>query len=137
MPFPIATTQGGMSQAFTDVCLTPSPPAPPVPLPYPSVAQLVQGNPGTCSQKVKILNQLVITNKTVITMTNGNQPGSVGGAVSGMVMGQAKFKKVSAKVKVEGGGVGYHTCPVGHNGANANAVGVHCQPSQTKVFVNA
>jgi hypothetical protein len=28
----------GMSMAFPDVCLTPAPPAPPMPIPYPNIA---------------------------------------------------------------------------------------------------
>ena len=29
----------GMSIAFPDVCKTPAPPAPPIPIPYPNIAQ--------------------------------------------------------------------------------------------------
>lgn len=137
MPFPIATAKGGMSQSFADVCLTPAPPSPPVPVAYPSIASLPQINPGTCCPKVTIEKQFVITEKTIITMTSGQESGSNGGVQSGTIKGPAKFKSVSKKVKVDGAGVGYHTCPVGHNGASPNAQAVHCQPSQTKVFVNS
>ena len=30
---------GGMSIAFPDVCKTPAPPAPPIPIPYPNIGQ--------------------------------------------------------------------------------------------------
>jgi hypothetical protein len=96
---------------------------------------MMQANPGTCSPKVKILNQLVITQKTVIALTSGDQSGSLGGVVSATIMGPAQFKNASMKVKVEGSGAAYHTGLVGHNGTNAPS-GTHCQPSQKKVFVN-
>lgn len=134
--FPVATKQGGTCEAFPDTCNTPAPPAPPVPVPYPNTAQLVQANPGTCSKKVKVLNQPVITKQTVITMSAGDEAGSAGGVVSGMIKGPVQFKQGSAKVKVEGQPLVFQTCMTGHNGTNANApAGVHSSPSQTKVSV--
>ena len=121
--FGISTKAGGMSMAMPDVCKTPAPPAPPVPIPYPNIASFVQANPSTCSKKVKILNQPVITKATQITMTSGDEPGVVGGIISGKFKGPAKAKKFSMKVKVEGKNVVYHTCVIGQNGSNANAVG--------------
>ncbi len=32
-------TSGGMSMVFPDVCKTPAPPAPPVPIPYPNIGK--------------------------------------------------------------------------------------------------
>ena len=58
--FPAATKAGGNGFAFPDTCKTPAPPAPPVPIPYPNTAMLNQANGGTCSKKVKILNQPVV-----------------------------------------------------------------------------
>ena len=134
--FPVSTKAGGMSNAMPDVCKTPAPPAPPVPIPYPNIASFSQANPGTCSKKVKIANQPVITKDTVITMTSGDEAGSVGGVISGCIKGQAKAKTFSQKVKVEGKNIVYQTCTIGHNGSNANApAGVHSVPSQTKVTV--
>lgn len=134
MPFPIATAQAGMAQAFADVCLTQSGPAT-VPVPYPNIANLPQVQPGTVCPKVTIVKQFVLTEKSIIPMSSGNEAAQ-SGVMSGMIKGPAKFKKVSAKVKIDGAGVAYHSCPVGHNGSSPNAQGIHCQPSQTKVFVN-
>lgn len=134
--FPIATKQGGGCEAFPDTCKTPAPPGPPVPLPYPNLAQLVQANPGTCSKRVKILNQPVITKQTVIPMSSGDEAGSVGGVVSGTVKGPVQFKQGSMKVTVEGQPVVFQTCMTGHNGTSANMpAGVHSSPSQAKVTV--
>jgi hypothetical protein len=134
--FPVATKQGGTAIAFPDTCLTPAPPGPPVPVPYPNTAQLMQANPGTCPKKVKILNQPPLTTQSVIPMSAGDEAGSAGGVVSGMVKGPVQFKKGSVKVKVEGQPLTFQTCTTGHNGMNANApMGIHAAPSQTKVLV--
>lgn len=135
--FPIATAQGGTSNAFPDTCKTPAPPAPPVPTPYPNMASLAQTNRGTASQKVKVLNQPVLHVNTQISMTSGDEAGAAGGVVSGTIKGPAKPSKGSVKVKVEGLAVVFQTCPMGHNGVSANApLGIHDSPSQTKVFVS-
>ena len=134
--FGVATKQGGNSMAFPDVCKTPTPVGP-VPIPYPNIAMMAQANPGTCSKKVKIINQPVITKQTDIPMTSGDEAGSAGGVISGTIKGPAKFKKGSRKVKVEGVPIAFQTCPMGHNGSNANAPGgVLVAPSQTKVVVS-
>ena len=135
--FGISTKAGGVSNAMPDVCKTPAPPAPaPIPIPYPNVASFTQANPGTCTKKVKIMHQAVITKDTMITMTSGDEPGAAGGVISGVIKGPAKAKKFSMKVKMEGKNVVYHTCVISQSGTNANApAGVHSVPSQTKVTV--
>jgi hypothetical protein len=135
--FPISTKAGGVSNAMPDVCKTPAPPAPFVPVPYPNIASLSQANPGTCSKKTKIMKQPVITKDTVITMTSGDEAGAIGGMVSGIIKGPAKAKTFSKKLKVEGKNVIYQTCTIGQSGTNANApAGTHTAPSQTKVKVS-
>jgi Domain of unknown function (DUF4150) len=134
--FPVTTKQGGTCEAFPDTCKMPAPPGPPVPMPYPNTAMLMQANPGTCSKKVKILNQPAATQQTMIAMSSGDEAGAAGGVVSSMIKGPAQFKKGSAKVKVEGQPLVYQTCTVGQNGTNANAtMGVQSSPSQAKVLV--
>jgi hypothetical protein len=131
----ISTKQGGDCLAFPDTCNTPSPVGP-VPIPYPNTAQLMQANPATCSMKVRIMNQAVITKQTMIPMTSGDEAGAAGGAISGMIKGPAQPKTGSAKVKVEGNPVVFQTCLWGQNGTNANApAGLQASPSQTKVTV--
>ncbi|MGJ8680384.1 PAAR-like domain-containing protein [Paraglaciecola sp.] len=135
--FGISTKGGGMSNAMPDVCKTPAPPAPPIPIPYPNIASFTQANPGTCSKKVKVLNQAVVSKDTIITMTSGDEAGSIGGVVSGMIKGPAKAKTFSQKVKIEGKNVVYQTCTIGQNGSNPNApAGIHSVPSQTTVLVS-
>jgi hypothetical protein len=136
--FSMSTKAGGMSNAMPDVCKTPAPPAPsPIPIPYPNIADFMQANPGTCSKKVKVVSQPVITKDTLITMTSGDEAGVAGGLVSGMMKGPAKAKTFSQKVKVEGKEVIYQTCTVSQNGSNANSpAGTHTAPSQAKVKVS-
>ena len=42
--FPVASKGGGSCAAFPDVCKTPAPPAPFVPIPYPHMAQCTDGD---------------------------------------------------------------------------------------------
>lgn len=135
--FPVTTKMGGVSNAMPDVCKTPAPPAPPVPIPYPNIASFTQANPGTTSLKTKILNQPVVNKDTQVMMTSGDEAGVAGGVSSGMIKGPAKAVKFSMKVKVEGKPVVFQTCTIGQNGASANApAGIHSAPSQTKVLVS-
>lgn len=134
--FPAATKAGGDALAFPDTCKTPSPGGP-VPVPYPNTAMLNQANGGTCSSKVKILNQPVVTKATEVPRTSGDEAGTAGGVVSGQNMGPAGFKMGVATVKVEGNDIINQMKTVGQNGTSANApAGVLLSPSQTKVIVN-
>jgi len=134
--FPASTKGAGQCMIFPDVCKTPAPPAPPVPIPYPNIAQLAQCDGGTCSSKVKFDGKEAATKDTEITMSSGDEPGSIGGVISNTFKGPAKCKKGSSRVKIEGKEAAYHTCMWGQNGSNANCpAGVQVAPSQTKVTV--
>jgi hypothetical protein len=130
----VATAAGGNSISAADVCLTPAPPGPPVPVLYVSMADLVQTLPPSCSQKVKIENQGVLTVKSTIPVTSGDEAGANGGVMTGTIKGKAAFKKGCVKVMVEGANVVHQNCPTDHN--NGNGQGVHAMPSQQKVLVN-
>ena len=135
--FPASSKENGMcmTQGPTDVCKTPAPPAPPVPMPYPNIAMCNQANPGTCTKKVKVNAQPAITKDTQIPMSSGDEAGVAGGVVSSMIKGPCSFKKFSNKVKFEGANAVYVLCNTGHNGASPNAVGMQTAPSQNKVLV--
>jgi len=133
---PASCTAGGMCLGFPDVCLTPAPPAPPVPIPYPNMAQCSAAKSGTCSKKVKISNMAAIVVNTEIPMSHGDEAGVNGGVISGVNMGPAKYKKGSSKVKAEGKAVCHLTSMVGQNGSNPNVpAGMQIAPSQVKVLV--
>lgn len=135
--FPASSIAGGQCMGMPDVCLTPAPPAPPVPIPYPNIAMLNQANPGTASTKVLFNNSPAFHKGTMIMMTSGDEAGVAGGVMSGMIKGPAQPKLASNKVKAEGQGVVYLTCMFGQNGASANVpAGTQIAPSQTKVLVS-
>jgi len=134
---PASTNGDGQCFAFPDVCKTPTPPGAPVPIPYPNIAMLNQASGGTVSSKVKIMGKKAATQDTEITMSSGDEAGSVGGVVSNKIKGSAKFKQGSSKVKIEGKGAAYLGAMVGQNdGSNSNMPAGHqVAPSQTKVTV--
>lgn len=135
--FPACTKAGGQAFAFPDVCKVPAPPAPPIPTPFPNIAMLNQANGGTCSKKVKILNQPVITKASEVTRTMGDEAGTLKGVSSGTNMDKAVFKSGVSAVKVEGNDIINLLKPTAHNGASANAPGgAVIAPSQTVVLVN-
>jgi hypothetical protein len=137
MIFGASTNGDGQCMIFPDVCKTPAPPAPPIPIPYPNIAMLTQIDGGTASDKVKIMGKKTATKDTEITVSSGDEPGSIGGVISNKFKGPAKCKKGSSKVKVEGKEMAYHTTMWGQNGgSNANCpAGVQVAPSQQKVKV--
>ena len=134
--FPLSTKAGGQALAFPDVCKVPTP-AGPVPTPFPNIAMLSSADSGTCSSKVKVENQPVITVSTEIPRTQGDEAGTAGGVSSGTNMDKAVFKQGVSKVKIEGDDAVCLLKPTAHNGSSANAPGgAVLAPGQTKVLVN-
>ena len=92
MPVAIAK---GIAFAFPDVCLTPAPPAPPVPIPYPNIAQLDQATPvtdaGGKALKVGSSGDHVLLKDGEIASSSGDEAGSVGGVKSGTTKGKCKI----------------------------------------------
>ena len=124
--------------AMPDVCLVPAPPAPPIPTPFPNIAMCNQADGGTCSSKVKFDGKNVMTKDSEITMSSGDEAGSLGGVVCGKIKGAAKFKQGSGKVNIEGKGAAYLGAMVGQNDdSNSNMPAWHqVAPSQVKVMVS-
>lgn len=132
--FPASTKGGGQCLGVPDVCLTPAPPAPPVPIPYPNIGMVNQAK--KTSTKVKFAGKEVVTKKSEISRSSGDEAGVNKGVVSGMNMDKVTFKKGSAKVKIQGQPCIHLTSMTGHNGSNANMpAGAQIAPSQTKVII--
>lgn len=132
--FPASNKAGGQCFAFPDVCLTPAPPAPPVPIPYPNIGMVNQAK--KTSTKVKFAGKEAVTKKSEMSRSSGDEAGVNKGVMSGMNMDKVSYKKCSSKVKVEGQDVAHLTSMTGQNGSNANMpAGVQIAPSQTKVIV--
>lgn len=132
--FPGSTKLGGQAMGTPDVCKTPAPPAPPVPIPYPNIAQMPTAM--GFATKVKLSMGPALTLQSQVPMTQGDEAGVAGGVVSGMNMGPMTYKKGSAKVIIQGAPAVYLTSITGHNGSNANMpAGQQIAPSQTKVMI--
>ena len=129
---PVSTKGGGQCFAMPDVCKTPSP-AGPVPIPYPNIGMVAQAK--KTAKKVKVGNKLVVTKKSEMPRSSGDEAGTLKGVVSQKNMDKVTYKNGSGSVKAEGSPVQHVTAMTGHNGANANIPGAQVAPSQTKVLV--
>ncbi len=134
--FPASTKGGGNAFAMPDVCLTPAPPAPsPVPIPYPNTGMVNQSQ--KTSTKVKFSAKPVVTTKSEMSRSMGDEAGVNKGVMSGMNMDKVTFKKGSMKVKIQGQPCVHLTSITAHNGTSANMpAGAQVAPSQTKVIVS-
>lgn len=78
----------GMSLNFPDVCKTPAPPAPFVPIPYPDLGLNMQAAP--FSPFVSIAFVPATNMASLKVMTSGDEAGTLGGLVTGMIKGPGK-----------------------------------------------
>ncbi|CDG17596.1 DUF4150 domain-containing protein [Xenorhabdus doucetiae] len=129
-----ANTQGGgMDLAIPDICLTPSPPGAPIPVPYPNTAQ------GTSGISASTANILFVGSPahnitTIIAITNGDNPGVNLGVTSGTVMGPSRHTLGANSVLIKGSPATRLTSPTMQN--STNAIGSRISPSQTKVDIS-
>lgn len=94
-------SSNGITTAFPDVCKTPAPPAPPIPIPYPNIAQSTDTAQG--SKKVKCDGNPICHKSSNFQMSTGDEAGSAGGGVaSNKIKGKSEFVSFSFDVKVEG-----------------------------------
>jgi hypothetical protein len=132
--FPAATKAGGECMGVPDVCKTPAGPAGMIPIPYPNMGMCNMAS--NTSAKVMIVNKEVITQKSEIPSSNGDEAGVGGGVVSGQNMNKVLFKMGSKVVKIEGQPCIHFLSVTGHNGSNANMpAGAMIAPSQNKVIL--
>jgi hypothetical protein len=90
----------GITIAFPDVCKTPAPPAPPLPIPYPNIAK--SGDTAKGTKKVKCDGESVCVKDSNFSTSTGDEAGSLGGIVSSKTKGKAEFVNFSFDVKFEG-----------------------------------
>ena len=107
---------GGVSPSFPDVCNTPAPPAPPVPIPYPNVAQSSDADKG--AKKVNADGNPICTKDSNFSKSTGDEAGNIGGVASAKTKGKAEFVNSSFDVKAEGVGVVRATDMLLHNDKN-------------------
>lgn len=106
---------GGMSMVFPDVCKTPTPGGP-VPIPYPNIGQATNTSKGT--KKVKVDGKMAMVKGAKYSMTTGDEPGSVGGVISGKIKGEAEYMLYSFDVKFESKNACRLGDPLWHNKKN-------------------
>jgi Toxin PAAR-like domain len=90
----------GITSAFPDVCKTPAPPAPPIPIPYPNIAKSSDTAQGAST--VKCDGNPVCVKDSNFMMSTGDEAGSLLGVASNKIKGKAEFVNFSFDVKVEG-----------------------------------
>jgi hypothetical protein len=91
----------GVTIAFPDVCKTPAPPAPFVPIPYPNIAK--SGDTAKGTKKVKAEGKPICTKDSNFSMSTGDEGGTAGGGVvSSKIKGKAEFVNFSFDVQFEG-----------------------------------
>src|ERR1051325_7775242 len=80
---------GGMRTVFPDVCKTPAPPAPPVPIPYPNVGQWsdTAGGPSTVTTDGK----MPMVKGAKYMKSSGGEAGVAGGVMSSVNLGECEF----------------------------------------------
>jgi len=128
----ICTAGGGSTMAMPDVCKTPAPPAPPIPLPYPNMAQLAMGMPPV--PNVLIGGAPSLNKASKIPISSGDEPGVAGGVISGTIIGEVEFIMGSMIVTIGGKPAVRFGDPVKAN--KGNAVGSVIAPSQSIVMAN-
>jgi hypothetical protein len=106
----------GMSIAFPDVCLTPAPPAPPIPIPYPNIGRSADTSNGP--QSVTVDGSMPMVKGAEYSKTSGDEAGVNGGVASGCNRGPAEFMLYSFDVKIEGKNVCRMGDPLFHNRKN-------------------
>lgn len=107
---------GHVSVAMPDVCKTPAPPAPPIPVPYPNVGMSSQAVAGPITVTTESL--MPVVKGTQYALSSGDEAGSLGGVVSNMIMGPCEFLLYSFDVKIEGKGACRLGDPMFHNKKN-------------------
>lgn len=103
---PVAPAKG-IAFAFPDVCNTPAPPGPPVPIPYPNVADLSAAK-GISNSGGGLLaggDPVLLLDSAVDTST-GDEAGSVGGVTSGTIKGKCVIVQASGTVLYGASGKG-------------------------------
>ena len=135
--FPAATMKGGQAMCMgpLDVCKVPAPPAPPIPTPFPNIAQLNMAMDTTTT--VLFENMPVLVEMSETPISSGDEAGVLGGVVSNVFIGPMVCKKGSSKVKAQGKGVMMLTGKTSHNGKCANVpMGMIMAVANAKVIVS-
>lgn len=128
----VCTAGGGSTMAMPDVCKTPAPPAPPIPIPYPNMGELVMAVPPVPT--VLVSGAPALNKASKIPLSSGDEPGVEGGLVSGTFMQEIEFTMGSMVVTIGGKPAVRMDDPIKAN--KGNAMGTVIAPSQAVVMAN-
>lgn len=128
---PASNRSAGQSLNFPDVCKTPAPPAPFVPVPYPDMGMNMQAAP--FSPFVQIGFVPATNMGSLKVMTAGDEAGSMGGLVTGIIKGPGKTTVGNPLVLVSGLPAESLANPTSGNNMNA-PVGAQIVPSVVNVL---
>ncbi|HET8542768.1 MAG TPA: DUF4150 domain-containing protein [Anaeromyxobacter sp.] len=110
---------GGTVSFMPDVCLTPQPSGPPVPIPYPNSALSIDADLG--ARTVTCDGNPILVQGSTFRQSAGDEAGAAGGVTSGCTKGAAEFVAYSFDVQAEGKGVArFSDLMVGNKSAAAN-----------------
>jgi hypothetical protein len=105
---------GGLSNVFSDVCKIPAPGTPPVP--FPNIGRAADTSKGPTT--VTTDGQMPMVKGAQYSKSTGDEPGTVGGVVSGVNRNVCEFMNYSFDVFFEGKNVCRMGDPLYHNKKN-------------------
>jgi hypothetical protein len=112
---------GKSAAAMPDVCLSPpSPPAGPIPIPYPNTSSASDTTDGSKSVQIGGM-EVMLKNKSTFKTSTGNEAATRNfgmGVVTHKIQGKAAFVAWSMDVKFEGENIPRHLDLMGHNEAS-------------------
>jgi len=129
---PIAPADG-IAFAFPNVCLTPVPSAPSVPIPYPNIVQLADAEEVSDESDRQLLvggTPVLLVGSTVAS-SSGDEPGTDGGVTSGSNGGECEMIQGSGSVLYgpDGRGIVRFGDPTSQNDGNAAGTVLSADPS--------
>ncbi|MBQ7456961.1 MAG: DUF4150 domain-containing protein [Desulfovibrio sp.] len=127
------TLKGGTCiSTIPDVCKTPAPSGT-IPIPYVNIFQCNMVTPNTACTKVFICGSPALHVKSKTALSNGDEPGTMGGMVSGKFIGRGEFIMGSMKVSLQGKAAVRQGSTTKHN--QGNTTGINTMAAQAKVDI--
>ncbi len=117
--------------AFPNICNTTIPPAGPIPIPYPSIAQLADADPvSDTSMELLVKGTHVLVEDSEVASTSGDEPADPSsGVVSGTKGDKATFSGASQSVFYNGKGILRFGDQSSQNDGNAQGIILSAEPS--------
>jgi len=117
--------------AFPNICYTTVPSVGPIPIPYPSIAQLADADPvSDTSKELLVKGSYVLVEDSEVKDTSGDEPADPSsGVVSGTKAGKATFSGASQSVFYNGKGILRFGDQSSQNDGNAQGIILSAEPS--------